>query len=259
MTNEHHPCPCCGYRTFVLAYGWTTQTCPVCMWTDVPGDYPDNKGIPVAVGQKNFLTAGAFEPGYHEAVRAPLPEEARSPHWLSLEESRVKVLALIEQAFADTTREGGTTLHQMDVLDDYGSPGDLEEAAKLDTESTWQEITDLKLSNFACSMVFLDANGFRFYLPAFMRFTLANWKDGAATCENMGVIYALSAGPLGFHHEAFEMFSHSQMEATAAFLWYIANSNDSSAEDASSGLTGGWEKFLPDFVRLFDESLSNSL
>ncbi|QUE50524.1 hypothetical protein KBB96_16875 [Luteolibacter ambystomatis] len=235
------------------------QVCPVCFWEDLPSERFCFGSLSVEAAQKCFFEKGACEGRYRDAVRAPLSEEARSPVWLSYEDLRAGIIRWIEIHFEDVTRDGGTTLHQMDVLDDYGSPGDLAEAAKLDNERTWQEISDLKLSNFACSMVFLNANGFRFYLPAFMRFTLANWADGASTCENMGVIYALSGGPGGFHHEAFESFSRFQMEAVSAFLWYIANSNDSMAEDAESSLAYGWGKFLPDFVRLFSESFSNSL
>ncbi|MGC4016894.1 MAG: CPCC family cysteine-rich protein [Luteolibacter sp.] len=259
MNPERYPCPCCGYRTYALPKGGTMQICPVCFWEDLPSEKFRFGDLPVETAQKCFFEKGACEERYRDAVRAPLSEEARSPAWLAYEDLRTQIIGFIEFHFNNVTRDGGTTLHQMEVLDDYGSAEDLAEAAKLDTESTWEEISDLKLSNFACSMVFLDAKGFRFHLPAFMRFTLANWKDGAAVCENMGVIYALSAGPHGFHHEVFEILSHAQLEATASFLWYIANSNDSLAEDAESGLACGWNKFLPDFVRLFSESFSNSL
>lgn len=259
MNPERYPCPCCGYRTYVLPKGGTMQVCPICFWEDLSSDEYRFGMLTVEAAQKCFFEKGACEGRYRDAVRAPLADEARSPAWFSYDDLRAGIIRWIETHFEDVTRDGGTTLYQMRVLDDYGSPEDLKEAAKLDPESTWQEIADPKLSNFACSMVFLDANGFRFYLPAFMRFTLANWKDGAATCENMGVIYALGRGPQGFHREAFEMFSQSQMEATAAFLWYIANSNDSLAEDAECSLVCGWNKFLPDFVRRFSESFSNPL
>ena len=57
----------------------------------------------------------------------------------------------IEEAFAGVALEGGVSLHQMDVLDAYGSQEDLMRAAALDQEACWQDVTDDKLLKFGVS------------------------------------------------------------------------------------------------------------
>lgn len=254
----HYPCPCCGYRTYLLPAGGTMELCPVCGWEDAPEDYAgalgadwsNNVSLPDA--QANFLRDGACEEQFRDIVRDPLPEEARSPHWLSIEDYRLKTIAFIEEAFADVQRDGGITLHQREAIDEYGSEEDVAAAARHDTEANWQQIDSSKIARMGTSLVFLDPAGIRFHLPAFMRFELLreNLGLGSDTC----VYYGLDAGPEpeGYYASAFELLTEHERQAVAAFLAFTATYGDEyCGADARKGLENGWDVYSPDFIFQF--------
>jgi hypothetical protein len=85
--------------------------------------------------------------------------------------------ASIEAAFGGVLREGGVTLHQMDVLDDYGSPADMAAAESADPEVHWQELSEEKLESFN-SLVFLDAKAFDSTSPHTCGSSGAAWLPG---------------------------------------------------------------------------------
>ena len=254
MPETRHPCPCCGYRTYAEAAGGTMQLCPVCFWEDAPGEHPYNNSnrVTLVEAQANFEAKGACEGQYIDAVRAPLEEEARSADWLSVAGFRAKVLDLIEEAFADVALDDGVTLHQMDVIDDYGGEKEQLEARRKDPEKRWQDLSKAKLSRFSGSMTFLDGKGFRFYLPAFMKHALLTSIPDVESAELDGVMWALDGGPADeYYGSSVSLLSPLQLVATAAFLHFFARYRESYTQrDALKGLKRGWDAFTPDFVKL---------
>ena len=252
MPEDRYPCPCCGYQTYILPAGGSWQLCPVCFWEDSLGDprYSGSNEVSLIEAQGNFINFGAAERKYRSAVRPPLPEEAKPSGWLSFPEMKMKVISLIEEVFKDVRRDGGVTLHQMDVLDDYGSEFELKEAGLKDTETTWQEIPSGKLSTFQLSMTFLDAKGFRFYLPAFMRHALLTLGSDRGS-EGDGVIFSLCRGPDDdFRKEDFRLLGAREKECIAAFLHVLAIADPDGSSDARRGLKNGWNRRLLDFLKL---------
>ncbi|WP_406693413.1 DUF6714 family protein [Singulisphaera sp. Ch08] len=73
----------------------------------------------------------------------------------------------IGRAFEGVKRDGGVTLHETQVLDDYGGEAERIAARKLDFQERWQDLPD-ELLEAGWPLVFLDSNGFRFHLPAYM-------------------------------------------------------------------------------------------
>ncbi len=256
MTSEpNHPCPCCGYRTYLLPAGWTMQLCPVCFWEDSLGShlFSNSNQVSLVEGQRNFIACGACERRFHDAVRTPLPHEDRSPHWLSADDFRSKLILFIEEAFANVSLDDGVTLHQMDALDDFwGEENAMREAALKDTEKSWQEISFEKVERFSGSMVFLDAKGFRFHLPAFMRLALVTAHPDVDRARDEGVMFALQGGPADrYYGEYIGLMDEAQKQCAAAFLHFFARySNEFEARDAAKGLQTGWQEFTPEFVRL---------
>jgi len=78
--------------------------------------------------------------------------------------------ALIEEiiaAFDGVSREGGVSMSEAEVIDDYGSDEERTAARLSDTDTRWQDVTDEQLgSNWPLS--FFDPIGFRYYIPAYM-------------------------------------------------------------------------------------------
>ena len=88
-----------------------------------------------------------------------------------------QLLAEIEAAFGDVRLGGGVSLHQARAIDDFhlglGGP-DFAAARRLDAEERWQDIPDGKVENLSDTLVFMDAEGFRFHMPRFMVYMLTH-------------------------------------------------------------------------------------
>jgi len=51
------------------------------------------------------------------------------------------------------------------------------ELSALDTERNWWDVSDEDLLEFSDILVWLSPEGFRFYYPAFLSYTLRHWND----------------------------------------------------------------------------------
>jgi hypothetical protein len=251
MKQKIHPCPCCGYQTYLEPTGGTMQICPVCFWEDAPGEFLYNRSneTNLFTAQENFTEFGATERKYLNLVREPLPAEVRRPDWLSGNQIKAKVAETIRAAFGDVLRDGGVSLHQADALDDYAEEAEFKAAERKDPEYRWQDISSDKISKFNGSLTFFDDKGFRFYLPAFMIFALDSFEPTHGSMDADGVLFATS-DPHGFHKEHFAILNPSQMEAVAAFLKfaYLFNEIHFNKNDLRV-FTNFWSQHLPDFMK----------
>lgn len=230
------------------------QLCPVCFWEDAPGEAPYNGSNEVSLiqAQRHYLIHGACEAQFQGETRAPLTEEVRSTNWLSFDMLREKIIVSIERSFHKVAREGGTTLHQMDLVDGCCFEEKAMKAAEAnDPETRWQDIPADKLSRFHGSLAFLDDLGFRFYLPAFMRHALMTAFPDIEHAEVDGVLWSLDGGPDNqYWQDSIALFELEQKQATAAFLQLIATfAEDSHAGYALKGLKKGWNAFVPAYIK----------
>ncbi|RYG32933.1 hypothetical protein EON81_19450 [bacterium] len=88
-----------------------------------------------------------------------------------VEAERDALLADIEAAFAGVGREGGISWSEAEVLDMYGTAEDQAKARAQDREPGWRSLVDDSKWRTGCGVggwSFLDAVGFRYYLPAAM-------------------------------------------------------------------------------------------
>lgn len=90
----------------------------------------------------------------------------------NLTPAELKLIAAIESAFKDVTREDGITLHEALADDNRLSKEEQLEARKLDMDTCWQDIPDEVMQKIEAPFGFLDSKGFRYYLPAYMRFIM---------------------------------------------------------------------------------------
>jgi hypothetical protein len=88
-----------------------------------------------------------------------------------------ELLDVIEKAFDGVEREDGVTLHEAVVIDNYGSQEEFEKAGSYDTETRWQDVSENDLAENPQFMTFLDAKGFRYYLPAAMSWSIRHGVD----------------------------------------------------------------------------------
>ena len=87
---------------------------------------------------------------------------------------RDNLIVEIKAIFKNVTRENGTSIREADVIDDYGTTQERDQARRLDTDTHWSEV-DIELLDPGCScLCFMDAIGYRYHLPAYMVYTLKN-------------------------------------------------------------------------------------
>jgi len=84
------------------------------------------------------------------------------------------VIDAIRIAFAGVTK--CVSLRQADVWDHYGTEEDFKQAGKLDCDTDWQEVPDERLEVHGASISFLTPHSFRYYIPAFMIWTLKHFR-----------------------------------------------------------------------------------
>jgi len=227
------------------------QLCPVCGWEDAPGEFPYNgsNGVPISEAQQNFILTGACEAHLKDVVRSPFPKEARSAHWLSMEDMRKATIAFIENAFATVRLDGGMSLAQQQIVWDWHTKEQFQ-AAAAHPSLRWQDIPDDVFAELPIiSLLSLDSSSVRMHLPAFMRFTLRS-PIYPNVSGNL-VLDHLEKGPEPKSDDLpiFHSLNEYQRQAVAAFLSFFEYYDDHQASIASKGLRAGWDRYVPEFVR----------
>jgi hypothetical protein len=149
------------------------------------------------------------------------------------------VVAQIEQAFAGVSRGDGMTLHQALAVDDYAAPEVVEQARALDLDTDWHDVPKDVMATHCSFFSFLDAKGFRYYLPAAMllafdekaqMLSVTGYRDlrQATYWSLLPTVAPRDIGKglnLSFNSETFIVehdFTDAQVRAIYAFLCYIA-------------------------------------
>jgi hypothetical protein len=240
-----YPCLCCGYFTFAAAPPYTSQFCEICFWED----WVEQSLTHLQHAQRNFLTFGACDLLFRNDVRLPNVNDRRLEQWQPLdvliEVGHAATLQSIATAFDGVTRQNGVTLHEAEVIDDYGSD-ELRAAAHLkDTDRRWQEVPEADIERLH-SLSFLDPVGFCYYLPAYMTWALNHYK----TSDSLSIdsaIYSLdiSKGLENYSLERFALLDQSQSCAVCQFLRFMANFGNDYVDSrvAQKALGQYWGKY----------------
>ena len=101
-------------------------------------------------------------------------------------------VAQIGDGFGSVSLGNGVSLHEVDVIDDYGNEDQRAAPREADQLTDWQRIPDEDIENHASGLCFMDDEGLRFHLPAYMRFTLLRYRESEFISTDM-TIYQLSA------------------------------------------------------------------
>ena len=83
----------------------------------------------------------------------------------------------IENALDGVTLGDGITLHEAIALDDYAPEDECIVASMVSRDRCWQDVTDAEIELDDCILHFLDLEGLRYYLPAFMIWTINNYTN----------------------------------------------------------------------------------
>tara|TARA_R110002072_G_scaffold271010_1_gene430802 strand:- start:16164 stop:16799 length:636 start_codon:yes stop_codon:yes gene_type:complete len=94
---------------------------------------------------------------------------------LNVDDLRVRRDRLIDQihtVFKDVKLGDGITLCEAGAIDSYGTDKELALAREMDQDIHWTQVDIEYADPGSSAMFFVDAAGFRFYLPAYLVYTL---------------------------------------------------------------------------------------
>jgi hypothetical protein len=135
--------------------------------------------------------------------------------------TKPEALAKIESAFATVARPNNDELLHPDSYDDM----DLEPLYEIDS---WRQMTDEDVIGTYAAPSFLSATGFRYFLPAYMRYSLNNPDSPEAAVS--GTIWALdpslySERIAAYARSKYELFDDAQRAAIVSFLEAMTESS----------------------------------
>lgn len=126
----------------------------------------------------------------------------------------VTTVTAIEAAFADLSPPGDDALLHPQCMDDN-------DVAEFYGEPDWRDLSETFLLRNYAAPSFFSAEAFRYYLPAFMVWSLKNAESPEYLAE--ATLRAFDPGPEGaplhaFQVSKFALFDPAQRTAIAAFL-----------------------------------------
>jgi hypothetical protein len=163
-----------------------------------------------------------------------------------VEMNRSSLIKEIEIAFQDVKLDNGIGIFEAEALDDYANDNEIKKQRAKDREfwSRWQDIPDEVISKYYSVLCFVDPEGLKYLLPAYMRFTL-NQYDIDASASIDSTIFALDRGLESFKDRP-EILSQEQKAIIAKFLKYmvlVAGDNFIDAIVASRAYEHHWAKY----------------
>jgi len=132
-----------------------------------------------------------------------------------------EALARLEAAFLAVERPDNDDLLHPDSFDDM----DLRELYEIDS---WRDMSDEDIINSYAAPSFLSAAGFRYFLPAYMRFSLNNpdSPEAVVSATIWGLDPSLYSEQLAVYSRSkFELFDETQRGAIVAFLEAMTDSS----------------------------------
>ncbi|MFO0800167.1 MAG: DUF6714 family protein [Gemmataceae bacterium] len=156
-------------------------------------------------------------------------------------------MTAIRVAFAGVQR-GSTTLHEAEVIDEYGSDQERSAARLLDVETSWDQVPDSFIEGCTTALCYLDPESWRFYIPAYMIWSLKNFRVSNSVVSDF-TIYTFNpsgsdASGREYHMARYRMLDEAQSRAVCLFLRYmLANEDRADGSAANLALTEYWGVF----------------
>lgn len=187
----------------------------------------------------------------------PLPEH--------LESERKAVVQEIHSAFAGVSREGGVSWSEAYVIDTYDGEVERAAARARDTDRDWTElVADPNWSNHPGlgGYSFLDAIGFRYYLPASMcrvleghdRIDPPYMSIFGDAHDQLSLYLQLTPGRSNeYVLKQLSLLDQRQCRAVAAFMRYmIALDRHAATENELDGEIGWWSEAYSSYWNRFE-------
>jgi len=166
--------------------------------------------------------------------------ENLSVSWLAAKD---KVLQEVTHAFANVTLENGMSLSQADLEGAYWSDSEFLRAREFDAELEWGDVQKAKLESMASAFSFLDDEGWRFYLPAYLTLCLKSWDSGYPVevdrlVSNLTPVF--EGALIGDRIRRFDKLTHDQHKAVASFLTFVVQYSEEFCREAQLAIDTYW-------------------
>jgi len=149
----------------------------------------------------------------------------------------IETVREIEAAFRDVRPPAYTDVLEPGSLDDHEN-----EIKALRGFSSWGSIPDDVIALWSSALNFLSARAFQFYLPAYMKWSLLNFRKNPSFTSD-ATIYALSPTAKSYERRAslYAVFTPAQVRAVVSFLRVMSASPDfADADAAGQALRSYW-------------------
>ncbi|HEY9607686.1 MAG TPA: DUF6714 family protein, partial [Allocoleopsis sp.] len=114
----------------------------------------------------------------------------------------------------------GISLHAARALDDWHSLAEAKKIGqKMDRDTKWQEVPDEWIVEFHDIFSFLDVKGFRYYIPAYMVWSIKEPKASNSNSLN-SLFYAFEERD-GYYQSHFEILNQEQLDAISNFIEFV--------------------------------------
>jgi hypothetical protein len=158
------------------------------------------------------------------------------------------IIGEIRRAFSHLSRDDGITLHEALVIDNYGSDTERAAARELDNDYRWEDVPHQLIQDNDSVLCFADPKGFRYYLPAYMIWSLRNYETSETFSHNHPICSLAIRGSGNMRQqqlERFAIFNNEQARAICRFLRFMAQEDEDlvCADEARRALDAYWSKF----------------
>lgn len=135
-----------------------------------------------------------------------------------MDQKQTELIRRIKEAFADVVLGEGASLNMTEYYDSGCTEPKYLERATNDERHDWQAISDATLEQFTVTFSFTDLEGYRFYLPAYMIWTIKNHESSDSIISSH-TIYSIDPTHYLFKdHPISKFFTNDQITCITDFL-----------------------------------------
>lgn len=150
----------------------------------------------------------------------------------------------IEVAFKDVTLQDGIGINEADSIELGERDATINKGRNQDRSwwTEWTDIEDKYISSYSSVMDFMDSQGIKWVLPAYMTYIINHYKEGSFSIDS--TIYVLEEGAVG--SDQLDLYTPEQKKVIAEFLQFMVTVGEEWLDVASAqaALDKIWKQHL---------------
>lgn len=153
---------------------------------------------------------------------------------------REHLITLIEKAFENVSLNDGIGIFEAEAIDNYASEEVQKSEKAKDIRDDWTTIPDEVIDQYYSVLCFMDDDGLRFAMPAYMRFAV-KYYDTSASASIDAIIYTLA------NNRRWDFLTNKQKQVAADFLEFMILEADNYVDSwqASQAYENTWSQYQP--------------